>query len=283
MAYEWIGAAAAAAGQLGSSIAMSTKKRGSTRMMQVSKELARYNTQLSEEMYNKYESPIAKMNAYKEAGLNPNLIYENAGGGMPSAGQVSTNPGDYEENRESGFGQAMSGLAAAVNAYQDFKGKQIANTNASLAGQLAIEQIESQRDQNDFNRASRSYQLEQMAVKTAQDTLDYNIARETKLIRAKGDIKEQEARIRNSDMSTKEKERNIRHLDKVDEQIDAAIEYVKTQTADLKQDMSFAKAYHPYKLSGMAISNMLNRQKFDQNQEMFGYQRDADSDQISAY
>lgn len=44
--------------------------------------LAKYQTQMQEEFYNKYSSPEALMRQYKEAGLNPNLVY-----GSASAGQ----------------------------------------------------------------------------------------------------------------------------------------------------------------------------------------------------
>lgn len=45
-------------------------------------ELAKYQAQINEDFYNKYSSPDALMRQYREAGLNPNLVY-----GSASAGQ----------------------------------------------------------------------------------------------------------------------------------------------------------------------------------------------------
>lgn len=45
-------------------------------------DMAKYQAQMQEEFYNKYSSPQALMRQYKEAGLNPNLVY-----GSASAGQ----------------------------------------------------------------------------------------------------------------------------------------------------------------------------------------------------
>lgn len=45
-------------------------------------ELAKYQSQLNEDFYNKYSSPEALMRQYREAGLNPNLVYGSASSGQ---------------------------------------------------------------------------------------------------------------------------------------------------------------------------------------------------------
>lgn len=45
-------------------------------------DLAKYQTQVNEDFYNKYSSPEAMMRQYSEAGLNPNLVYGSAGAGQ---------------------------------------------------------------------------------------------------------------------------------------------------------------------------------------------------------
>lgn len=45
-------------------------------------ELAKYQTQVQEEMYNKYSSPSAQQQQYVDAGLNPNLVYGSASSGQ---------------------------------------------------------------------------------------------------------------------------------------------------------------------------------------------------------
>lgn len=45
-------------------------------------ELAKYQNQVQESMYNKYSSPEALMRQFREAGLNPNLVYGSASSGQ---------------------------------------------------------------------------------------------------------------------------------------------------------------------------------------------------------
>lgn len=49
---------------------------------QANLDLAKYQSQVNENFYNKYSSPEAMMRQYKEAGLNPNLVYGSAGAGQ---------------------------------------------------------------------------------------------------------------------------------------------------------------------------------------------------------
>lgn len=45
-------------------------------------ELAKYQSQVQEDMYKKYSSPEALMRQFREAGLNPNLVYGSASSGQ---------------------------------------------------------------------------------------------------------------------------------------------------------------------------------------------------------
>lgn len=95
------------------------------------KELAEYNSTLNEAMYNKYGSPEAMMRQYKEAGLNPALMYGNVSPSVPEAGQVDSSmakglSGGFE-NRLS---QALQGLANGITLYQSIVSQQQALTNA---------------------------------------------------------------------------------------------------------------------------------------------------------
>lgn len=69
---------------------------------QANMELAKYQNQMQEEMYNKYSSPQALMRQYQEGGLNPNLIYGSASSGqgnVPSFSlpKVSRNMSTFEK------------------------------------------------------------------------------------------------------------------------------------------------------------------------------------------
>lgn len=80
-------------------------------------ELAKYQTQMQEDFYNKYSSPEALMRQYKEAGLNPNLVYGSASAGQGnvpsfSAPQVNRNiAGADKINKALSL---LSGISGAV-------------------------------------------------------------------------------------------------------------------------------------------------------------------------
>lgn len=52
--------------------------------------LAKYQQQMQEELYEKYQSPSALMRQYQEAGLNPNLVYGSASAGIGHAPSFDT-------------------------------------------------------------------------------------------------------------------------------------------------------------------------------------------------
>ena len=52
-------------------------------------ELAKYQFKMQEDMYNKYSSPSALMRQFKEAGLNPNLVYGSASSGQSNVPSFS--------------------------------------------------------------------------------------------------------------------------------------------------------------------------------------------------
>lgn len=58
--------------------------------------MAKYQSQMEEELYNKYRSPAALMRQYAAAGLNPNLIYGSASAGI--SGAPSFNAPHVERN-----------------------------------------------------------------------------------------------------------------------------------------------------------------------------------------
>lgn len=102
------------------------------------KQLADYQTQLNEAMYNKYGSPSAMMQQYTAAGLNPALI---AGNGVsvdaPKAGDVGQPSLDAPE-----FGDFVnSGLAA----YQNIRLKDAQVEHMQTQDKLLAEQTEHEK------------------------------------------------------------------------------------------------------------------------------------------
>lgn len=155
MGYEWIGAAIAGAG---SAIAGFAGQHPS-KSRRYAKELARFNTELAEEMYNKYQSPSAQMEQYKAAGLNPNLVYSQNTGG-PAAGAADYDSDSMLPNE----GKAIQGMANAISTYQNIRSQQIANSNANLVGDLTKQEIKSKEMDNYVKSSVANYQIESKAL-----------------------------------------------------------------------------------------------------------------------
>lgn len=150
MAYEWIGAAAAGVGNFIAGMAQHPSKA-----RRYAKELAAYNTQLANEQYEQYASPAAQMRQYKEAGLNPNLIYGQQIANTPQAGQV-----DYDESHLPSAGKALAGIADGIQAYYNVMSMQQQTTNAKLAQDAAAVDIEAKKANVDYTKAMNQYRLE---------------------------------------------------------------------------------------------------------------------------
>ena len=188
-----IAAGIQAAGAVGTTIAGSVKKRGSTRMMNVSKELARYNTQLSENLYNKYQSPAAQVRQYREAGLNPNLLGNGAASGSPQAGSVDTDASKYgmssKENMAALAGQAVRDAVGGIQNYLMNDAK-ISNDVASaeaLRSQADLNRLKSegQEIQNNLDRVLSSYRVEEMNQNNALRAIELDVQNRYALINAR--------------------------------------------------------------------------------------------------
>lgn len=106
--------------------------------------MAKYQTQMEEELYNKYRSPAALMRQYAAAGLNPNLIYGSASAGI--SGAPSFNAPHVERN---------------------LSGQEKVNTALSALSQvLGIKQAIYQTD------VAREA-AQQAAIRTADDSVKY--------------------------------------------------------------------------------------------------------------
>lgn len=123
-----IGAGISALGGAGSSIASGSMNRKTRKFQREENEKTRqfnaaeaekaYQRQL--EFYDRYETPASKMAMYKEAGLNPDLIYGNAlGGSLPSVQSASSSPASTPSPLDVGAGirDASNQIASAVQNY----------------------------------------------------------------------------------------------------------------------------------------------------------------------
>lgn len=143
--------------------------------IKANKQLAEYSYSKDLEMWNRqndYNSPLSQMNRYKEAGLNPNLIY-----GQGTSGNASTMPKYNAPTLK--YEYSAPNTAQMLSAYQDYQLRQaqIDNVNASTKGKLienAVNSIYSQPiAQEKYENLWQSKELK--TLDNMRKTLDYNI------------------------------------------------------------------------------------------------------------
>jgi len=86
------------------------------------------------ELQNEYNDPAQQMERYRNAGLNPNLIYGTGTASAGNAGSISTpdvQPVNYRTTDVSGIGNAANAIAR----YQDFEIKQAQSEGLRLDNQ----------------------------------------------------------------------------------------------------------------------------------------------------
>lgn len=188
-----IAAGIQAAGAVGTTIASSVKRRGTRRMLAVSKELAKYNTELSEDLYNRYQSPAAQVRQYREAGLNANLLSGGAAAGSPEAGQVNTDASAYgmsaKENLAALSSQAVRDAVAGIQNYlmNDAKISNDIASSEALRSQARLNDLkaEGQKIQNSLDEALSSYRVEEMNQSNALRAIDLDVKNRYSLIEQK--------------------------------------------------------------------------------------------------
>lgn len=113
-----------ASGLLGSLFGSSSQSKDVKRTISAEKEMADYKWNKDLEMWNlqnAYNSPEAQMRRFKDAGLNPNLIYGQGSGGnasaLPSYSQVRP---DYTRRKGSAMSEMLKSFSMS-NVYSQFQ------------------------------------------------------------------------------------------------------------------------------------------------------------------
>lgn len=117
--------------------------------------IAERNNAFNKEMWeknNEYNKPVNQIARYKEAGLNPALIYGTSGSAGNSSGPVTATNYDYKPVVGGSAGNLITGLGNALNQYMDL-----------LLKKEQIEKTASDRKLADVNRDFRN------------SLLDYNV------------------------------------------------------------------------------------------------------------
>lgn len=182
-----IAGVAAVGSSVGSAAINAGAKWGSSTYLRVAKEMAQYNQAMNEAFYNKYQSPAALMAQYKEAGLNPYLVYGNAQPSGPEAGQVSTNPQDYASDKGSVAGAALASVSNAISNYQQIVSNDQALTNARKTAENIDADTRSKNLGNAYQEFKNLHQAELYDLdkrlksqEIQQRALDYFVDAQTK-------------------------------------------------------------------------------------------------------
>lgn len=108
-------------------------------------------------MQNQYNSPAAQMQRFKDAGLNPNLIYGQGSAGLAPSVQAPSSHGVNFRSPEFGSGLQQSGLGLLNSIYDlDIKKAQIDNLRAQNA--VIREDALLRRNQTDTGRFKLSFE-----------------------------------------------------------------------------------------------------------------------------
>lgn len=257
MGYEWIGAAIAGAG---SAIAGFAGQHPS-KSRRYAKEMARFNTELAEEMYNKYQSPSAQMEQYKAAGLNPNLVYSQNTGG-PAAGAADYDSDSMLPNE----GKAVQGIANGISTYQSIVGQQIQNQNANLVGDLTRAQVASQELSNIEKESVLPYQIESKALAVQDMTFKvlYKNGAEYRKTLAQIDTEIEKkknliSKTKLSDEQLKKVQEEITNLQKSRDVMQSRIDLNNAQIKDMNETRPFRIGlYQAQEASGYANAGLAN-------------------------
>lgn len=184
-------------------------------------ELARYQNEWNEQMWNKqneYNLPVNQMQRFKDAGLNPNLIY-----GQGNSGNASSAPAAAGATL-----RPYTGWNAAINSAAS-------NFVALRNSQAQLENIQAQTANTNQDTLNKGAALANIKSNTARSQFDLNIAQkleQTTLDAAKANL----AQIQSQ---TQRNTAEISFMDFRKELSLAQINQLQASTDKLRNDMDF--------------------------------------------
>jgi len=132
------------------------------------------------ERVNEYNSPLSQMERYRQAGLNPALMYGN-GGNSGQAASIPTPDVQSPQFRTPEWGNAISGAGLGISQYFDFEIKQA--------------QIDNLRAQNDVIKQEAALkQAETKRVLSSGDMLDFDLGFKREFRGLSGDMMKENLR-----------------------------------------------------------------------------------------
>lgn len=256
----WVGALIGAVGSLGAGIAGNAMNANQAsinhkRQYKYANMLMKDQYRLNEQNYVKYQSPEALMRQYKEAGLNPNLIYGQASApqGPAPVGSQHMNFDNFRYNSDF-INQAISNY---VN-YLDSESKRNVNSAQTNNYNADTEKKSAEKNNIEANTAGIVLDNEQKAYYNSRqaDIIDASISQKNAEIAYKAELMESQ-KIQNQldryfgwferkqALENAKKQGNltdaeIKKIDKVVEQIDAEMKLVPYRMRSLAASASQA-------------------------------------------
>lgn len=105
-------------------------------------DLAKYQTQIQENFYNKYSSPEALMRQYKEAGLNPNLVYSSLASGQSNVPSFNAPTVERSLSGSQKFDKMLSTVSGIMGLVQGVYNTAAARESANQSAIKSLNDLE---------------------------------------------------------------------------------------------------------------------------------------------
>jgi len=159
------------AGQLGNSVLGAvTSKKNAKRELKHNKELSQYSYDLQQQQIdkqNEYNSPANQMQRYRDAGLNPHLIYgQGTPGNQTQIAEYQAPRANYQNVQPVQL--PADSMATTIAEFQDYrlKNAQIDNVNAATKSTEAETVLKYLREQGILSDNSKKYLEAQLLTET---------------------------------------------------------------------------------------------------------------------
>ncbi len=207
-------------------------------------------------MQNEYNKPINQMARLKEAGLNPNLMYNNAAAGG-SASSMAAPQVQYNSPLSKAL-ESISAVSQLQMQREQIKGQRIANENAQKQGKSLDLDNNLKKQEYDFNTTINPYRVGDIKSQIDKRALDSEAVKLSNMFNSRTF----EYRVGLADNSLKESAANLRILSSKEQQELARVTL-------LKQDIKLRVAQTANEWEKMALNK--EQQVLTQYQQDYMY------------
>uniref|UniRef100_A0AAU8AUA8 DNA pilot protein n=1 Tax=Dulem virus 99 TaxID=3145810 RepID=A0AAU8AUA8_9VIRU len=242
---------------------------------QANRELAQYNWEQQVKMWhdnNAYNSPSAQMNRFREAGLNPHLIY-----GQGSNGNSTSTPTPQLPTMEAGrveslrYGDAFQGIGDAVATYLNLK--KIKNETDLAESQVAAQSVENRLKLMDMQLKFEQMQGQRYDNKYKADLFPYNLKAATLAVtKSEQDIERGSSQLVTMGL---EQEMLRKGIVKSDQELENMKQLYRKMATDMAESYSRMMVnqsnvrLNNAKIWGISIDNRFKFSTLEQRKELF--------------